>query len=252
MRSVSTHIRSNIVAYIALFFALTGTAVAAHEQIFSSDIVDGQVRTADIMDEGVFSGDIRDGQVRTADIGADAVRSTQILNSQVRGADVLNDSLEGLDIDESSLGPVPNSQTLDGIDSNGFIQGEGQALGGSGTAPEGQPVNMVVAPAGSDPEFIVYYSCPADSSNNGVAQFYNADPSATAKLFSDNGSINPSFIGNVGPFSTRAEPASAAGEYITFQARYPNGAVVTVHVFSQHDPGSDSCYAQAQAVVTKP
>lgn len=47
-------------------------------------------------------------------------------------------------------------------------------------------------------------------------------------------------------------PAAASGDWDTFQALYPDGQIVTVDVFSYHNPGFDSCYPQAQAVVTKP
>jgi hypothetical protein len=39
------------------------------------------------------------------------------------GANIVNDSLTGADISEASLGKVPNADTLDGINSPGFIQG---------------------------------------------------------------------------------------------------------------------------------
>jgi hypothetical protein len=96
-----SHIRSNVVGYIAILLFLTsGTAYA----------LDGR--------NTVFSDDIVNGQVLTADIG----------RGQVRSADVANNSLRGLDIEESTLGVVPSA----------LLGGLGRSTGGGNTCdPEG-------------------------------------------------------------------------------------------------------------------
>ena len=53
----------------------------------------------------VFSDDIVDGQVRSADIANDNTPYA------IKGRDVANDSLTGADIDESTLGQVPDALT---------------------------------------------------------------------------------------------------------------------------------------------
>ena len=93
------HVRGNTVAYLALFFALSGTAIAAKPLLTGADIQDGSLT----------------------------------------GADVQNDSLTGNDVLESSLGKVPSAtaadsattagdaEKLDGKDSSEFLQGSGRS-----------------------------------------------------------------------------------------------------------------------------
>jgi len=76
------HMRHNVVAYLALFLALSGTAIAA------KPLVDG----ADVQD------------------------------ASLTGADVQNDSLTGDDVLESSLGKVGDADTLDGKNPTDFAQ----------------------------------------------------------------------------------------------------------------------------------
>ena len=85
---ISDHIRSNVVGYVALFVALSGTAWAANGPLAGRNTVG--------------SADIIPGQVTRSDIGLNAVN----------GARVANGSLTGVDIDESTLafsgpGPAP-------------------------------------------------------------------------------------------------------------------------------------------------
>lgn len=80
------HFRNNVVGYIALFFALTGGtayALQGRNTVFSDDIVNGQVRSADVANDGT--------------------------SFALTGADVSNangGSLTGLDIRESTLSGV--------------------------------------------------------------------------------------------------------------------------------------------------
>jgi hypothetical protein len=55
----------------------------------------------------VFSSDIVNGQVRSSDVANDTTRFA------IRGVDVANDSLTGSDIKESTLGVVPNALTAE-------------------------------------------------------------------------------------------------------------------------------------------
>jgi hypothetical protein len=98
---VSRHIRANVVGYIALFVALSGTAVA----LPGKNTVD--------------SGDIINGQVKLQDVAAGAVGTEEAVNESLTGADVADGSLSGAEfpnnalggakIDESSLGQVPSA-----------------------------------------------------------------------------------------------------------------------------------------------
>ena len=52
---IRAHLRSNVVGYCALFFALSGVAVAlpGTNTVFSDDIVNGTVQSQDIANGGV-------------------------------------------------------------------------------------------------------------------------------------------------------------------------------------------------------
>jgi hypothetical protein len=81
LSKLGSHARHNLVAYLALFVALGGTAVAAKPMVTGADVEDGSLT----------------------------------------GGDVQNDSLTGSDILESSLGKVGDADTLDGKDSTDFV-----------------------------------------------------------------------------------------------------------------------------------
>lgn len=83
---ISQHLRSNAVAYAALFVAMSGTAVAAVEP------------------DSVVSASIVDGEVKNADLGSNAVRGGKVLDNSLSGADVLDGSLNGADLADGSIG----------------------------------------------------------------------------------------------------------------------------------------------------
>jgi hypothetical protein len=134
---------ANVMATIAVFLVLSGgTAVALNgsNTVFSDDIVNGEVKNADIGSNAVGSGKIVDGSVQGVDIFDGTVDSPDILdgavgNHDVRknaitsgkvqdgsltgadmqdgsltGYDVANNSLGGQQIAESTLGEVPLAQ----------------------------------------------------------------------------------------------------------------------------------------------
>jgi hypothetical protein len=111
---------ATVVAYLALFVALSGTAVASHEAIFSSDIVDGEVRNPDLAANAVGTAKIADGHVTTPDLGGSSVTSAKIATAAVEGIDLhrnsvnsaktVDNSLTGADIDESTLAGVRDAR----------------------------------------------------------------------------------------------------------------------------------------------
>ena len=111
------HLRSNVVGYLALFVALSGTAVAlpATNTVFGDDIVDGEVTSKDISDtNGVRSADVRDddknggglaaidlarGAVGSSEIATDGVGSPEIKTDAVRGSEIATDAVGGPEIE---------------------------------------------------------------------------------------------------------------------------------------------------------
>jgi hypothetical protein len=94
---------ANVASAIALFVALsTGGAYAANT-IFSTDIVDGEVKTADLANEAVSGPKLKPGAVTTDRIAGGAVTTDRVKDNNLAGRDVLDNSLKGADIDESTL-----------------------------------------------------------------------------------------------------------------------------------------------------
>jgi len=91
------HIRSNVWGMAAMFVALTGTAYATHpggaNTINSEDIINGEVKTADI----------RDANITRHDLGIGSVNSAKAVDDSLTGTDILNESLTSDDIADGSL-----------------------------------------------------------------------------------------------------------------------------------------------------
>jgi hypothetical protein len=94
---IREHLRTNVVGYLALFLAVSGGtayALGGSNTVFSDDIVDGEV----------LSADIRTNNVRADDIQGNAVSSSKLDSGAVQSVDVRDNSLTGTDIDEATLG----------------------------------------------------------------------------------------------------------------------------------------------------
>jgi hypothetical protein len=109
LRPAWAHIRSNAVAYIALFFALNAGAYAFAIAPKNS------VTSSSIRDSAVKNRDLADGAVTSQKVGPD--------------------SLGGGNINESLLGPVPDAAQLGGVSAAAYLRGSHQIPGGdlSGT-----------------------------------------------------------------------------------------------------------------------
>jgi hypothetical protein len=129
---------ANVIATVALFLVLTGgTAVALNgsNTVFSDDIVNGEVKAADIGSNAVGSGKIVDGGVQGVDILDGTVDSPDILDGAVGNNDVRknaitsgkvqDESLTGADVVESSLGTVPSASNADSVNGKTATELEG-------------------------------------------------------------------------------------------------------------------------------
>jgi hypothetical protein len=104
-RRILGHMRSHVIAYVALFFALTGTAIALpnHNTVFSDDIVNGEVKTLDIKDGAVKTEDVRDdtqpgGGLGAADLKPDAVGSSEIADNAVGSSEIQAGAVRGSEL----------------------------------------------------------------------------------------------------------------------------------------------------------
>ena len=113
---------SSVMSTLAVFIALSGTAIAA-DTIGTDDIIDNEVRSedvrddtlnnggltaADLKDDSVGFGEVADGSLTGVDIADGSLGGAEITAS-LTGADVSDSSLGGIDIDEASLAQVPSA-----------------------------------------------------------------------------------------------------------------------------------------------
>jgi len=81
------HIRSNVIGYVALFVALSGSAYAVtapRNSISSKSIRNGQVKSPDLQDNGVASVDLQDNGVQSRDIQDAGVQSVDLAPGAVQ------------------------------------------------------------------------------------------------------------------------------------------------------------------------
>ncbi len=115
--ALRTHLRSNVVGYVALFFAMSlGTAWAlGTNSVRSKHIVNGQVKASDVANGAIGSAKVSDNSLTGADVNS--LTGTDVTDNSLTGADVnalsgtdvTDNSLTGDDISESALGPVPSA-----------------------------------------------------------------------------------------------------------------------------------------------
>jgi hypothetical protein len=173
-----------VIACIALFAALTGSAIAAgvgKNTVRSAQIVDGTIRTVDLRDNAVAAGKI----------APDAVDTTEIAENGVDSSDVAPDSLTAQDLAPASVTSsevADQSLTADDLGPNSVGSSELQA--GSVRASELgtiiQVTNSTGIAAGANGSVSV--DCPAGTTViSGGAQPANFGVEMTSSLRSGNG-----------------------------------------------------------------
>ena len=104
---------ANVIATLALFLVLTGgTAVAlkGSNTVSSDDIVNDQVFSTDVRDDTLHGGGLTAADLRPDSVG---------------GSEIRDNALKGIDVDESTLGLVPQASHATNSDQLG-----GRAAGG--------------------------------------------------------------------------------------------------------------------------
>ncbi len=98
---IRNHIRSNVVGYVALFFALSGGAAYALDgsnTVFSDDIVDDQVRSVDVRDDSLPGGGLAPADLRTGSVG-----TTEVANASLRGGDLVDGAVDSAKVADDSV-----------------------------------------------------------------------------------------------------------------------------------------------------
>jgi hypothetical protein len=103
-----------VVAYLALFFALSVGAYAANT-VGSSDVTDDSLLSVDVKGKaGNSTTAAENGTLTGVDVSGQAANPSvgqPFVEGSLTGADVKNNSLTGADISESTLGTVPNAKS---------------------------------------------------------------------------------------------------------------------------------------------
>ena len=69
LRIVLAHVRAQWMGALALFLVLAGSTAYAANTVFSTDIVNGEVKSVDVGTGQIRSADVRDGGLTGADVG---------------------------------------------------------------------------------------------------------------------------------------------------------------------------------------
>jgi hypothetical protein len=139
---------ANVMSTIAVFAVLGGGAYAAgtigakdikknavrakhvkKNQIAAKHLKKNAVTGAKLAAGSVSAGKLADGAVTTGKLAAGAVTTGKLADGSVTGPKV----------DESTLGPVPDADRLDGLDSLDFVRGKGRSYVVRGTDSFGGP-----------------------------------------------------------------------------------------------------------------
>jgi hypothetical protein len=122
LRRIRGHLTfANAMSLVAVFIALGGAAYAVNT-VRSSDIVDGEVKIADIGRGAVGTSEVLDDSATGGGLTAADLRSGSVGPAEAAG-------LTGADIANASSGSDNvNANSLDGIDSSGLVQGRGKLL----------------------------------------------------------------------------------------------------------------------------
>ena len=83
-----------VVAYLALFLTLAGTAIAA-ATIGSGDVINGSIKSIDLKDNGGVKGvDVRNRSLGGGDVAAGSLRASDFRGNSVAGADISEATLD--------------------------------------------------------------------------------------------------------------------------------------------------------------
>lgn len=173
-----------VIACVALFSALTGSAIAASvgkNTVRSPQIVDGTIRTVDLRDNAVAAGKIAPNAVDTTEIAENGVESSDVAPDSLTAQDLAPASVTSSEVADQSL--TANDLGPDSVGSSELQAGSVRA---SELGPIIQVSNSTPIAAGANGSVSV--DCPAGTSViSGGAQPANFGVEMTSSLRSGNG-----------------------------------------------------------------
>jgi hypothetical protein len=173
---------TTLIACLALFLALTGSAFAAAKiSVGSRQIVNGSVRTVDLRDDAVSSPKIADATITAGDLGADSVGSEEIAKDAVKSEEIADNAVTTTEV-------APDSLTAGDLaaDSVGSSELQSSSVRASELGPIVQVSNSTGIAANTSNGVSV--QCPAGTTViSGGAQPANFGVEMTSSLRSGNG-----------------------------------------------------------------
>jgi hypothetical protein len=118
---IRQHIRANVVGYMALFVALSGTAyavdgpLAGQNQVGSEDIINEEVKREDIGSDAVRTGKVLNDTLLAEDIATGAISSSEVLNSTVSHFDLGTDSVRYPELAPGAFDPAEIAEIAPGF-----------------------------------------------------------------------------------------------------------------------------------------
>jgi hypothetical protein len=227
---------ANVISTLCLFLLLGGTAVAVdgslpgQNTVGSADIINSEVKSADLGSDSVSSGKILDGSVKNTDLGPNAVASNTIADGGVQGIDIGNGQVNGADVGNDSL---TEDDIADIISSGGVTQ---IAIGDEKTLLKEGPFTVTASCADvGDPVFRISNVTITSSEEHSVADVSN--------------------FGN-GEIPAGGRSVQAAGSDPDWQGSHlfaaaPSGATLEGYLGAGvHTLGYDDCTAVVSAIGT--
>jgi hypothetical protein len=170
-----------VISCLALFLALTGSALAAKASIGSNQIVNGSVRTVDLRDSAVNSAKVADTSITANDLGTDSVGSDEIAKDAVNSDEIAENAVTSSEVADQSL-----TQNDLGPDSVGSSELQAGSIRASELGPIIQVSNSTPIAATSSGSISV--GCPAGTTViSGGGQPDNFGVEMTSTLRSGNG-----------------------------------------------------------------
>lgn len=197
-----------VIACVALFAALSGSAMAAKSAIRSAQIVDGTVRTVDLRDNAVNTFKVANGTITADDLATDSVGTDEIAKDAVKADEIAPEAVASSEVANQSL-------TQDDLGPNSVGSSELQA--GAVRASELGTIIQVSNSTGI-----------AANTTNGVSV---QCPAGTTVI---SGGAQP------GNFGVEMTSSLRSGNGWLYQAKNNNGAASTLTVFAYCLTGGSS------------
>ena len=103
LRKVLAHLRAQWMGALALFLVVAGGTAYAANTVFSSDIVNGEVKSVDIGNSEVNAADLASGSVNGGKLKNDSTASRHVVNNSLKSDDIADGQLKDEDVGQAAI-----------------------------------------------------------------------------------------------------------------------------------------------------